>query len=79
MITIYLYSNLLTISKRLAFRGDKQAEIDRRVKADLQDFHNAEVLADRIVYNNLSYEIDEVVSGVDYWYKKILKERQNEE
>lgn len=78
VITIYLYSNLSTISRRLAFRGDKQAEIDRRVKADLQDFHNAEVLADRIVYNNLSDEIDDVVSSVDYWYRKILKERQNE-
>ena len=79
MVTIYLYSNLSTISRRLAFRGDKQEEIDRRVKSDLQDFHDAEMLADRIVYNNLSDEIDDVVSGVNYWYKKILKERHNEE
>lgn len=79
VVTIYLYSNLSTISRRLAFRGDKESEIDRRIKADLQDFHNADILADRIVYNNLSDEIDDVVSSVDYWYRKILKERQNEE
>lgn len=78
VITIYLYSNLSTISRRLTFRGDKEAEIDRRVKADLQDFHDTEMLADRIVYNNLSDEIDDVVESVDYWYKRILKERQNE-
>ena len=36
------------------------------------------MLADRIVYNNLSDDIEDVIHNVDYWYKKILKEKADE-
>lgn len=75
---IYLYSNLPTIGRRLVLRGDAQSEIDRRIKADIEDFKYADRLANRIVYNNLQDDINDVVSSVDYWYKKMLKEKSNE-
>lgn len=77
MVVIYLYSNLNTIKQRLSIRGDNQKEVERRMKADIKDFNGAEMLADRIVYNNLSDDIESVVENVDYWYKKILKEKSN--
>ena len=39
---------------------------------------DAEMLADRIVYNNLNDNIDNVVENVLYWYEKILRSRQDE-
>ena len=78
MAVIYLYSNLNTIKQRLSIRGDNQKEVERRMKADIKDFNGAEMLADRIVYNNLSDDIEDVISNVDYWYKKILKEKADE-
>ena len=61
----------------MSIRGDNQKEVERRMKADIKDFNGAEMLADRIVYNNLSDDIESVVENVDYWYKKILKEKSN--
>ena len=78
MVVIYIYSNLNTIKYRLSIRGDNQKEIERRMKADIKDFNGAEMLADRIVYNNLSDDIENVISNVDYWYRKILKEKADE-
>ena len=77
-IVIYLYSNLNTIKHRLKFRGDDEKEVERRISSDIKDFKNAEMLADRIVYNNLNDNIDNVVENVLYWYEKILKEKRNE-
>lgn len=78
MVVIYLYSNLNTIKQRLSIRGDNPKEVERRIEADVKDFSGAEMLADRIVYNNLSDDIEDVISNVDYWYKKILKEKADE-
>lgn len=78
MVVIYLYSNLNTIKQRLSIRGDNQKEVERRIEADIKDFKDVDTLADRIVYNNLSDDIESVVENVDYWYKKILKEKSNE-
>lgn len=78
IINIYLYSNLKSIQHRLELRGDKKDEIERRISTDSKDFKNAEMLADRIVYNNLNDNINNVVGNVAYWYEKILKEKQNE-
>ena len=78
MVVIYLYSNLNTIKQRLSIRGDNPKEVERRMKADVKDFNGAEMLADRIVYNNLSDDIEDAISNVDYWYKKILKEKADE-
>ena len=78
MVVIYLYSNLNTIKQRLSIRGDNPKEVERRMKADIKDFNGAEMLADRIVYNNLSDDIEDVVENVLYWYEKILRSRQDE-
>ncbi len=78
LIAVYLYSNLKTIRHRLEFRGDDLKEVERRISSDIKDFKDAEMLADRIVYNNLNDNIDSVVENIVYWYKKILKERRNE-
>lgn len=77
-ITIYLYSNLNTIKNRLEFRGDDEKEVERRIYSDIKDFKDAEMLADRIVYNNLNDNIDNVVENVLCWYEKILRSRQDE-
>ena len=78
MVVIYIYSNLNTIKYRLSIRGDNLKEVERRMKADINDFNGAEMLVDRIVYNNLSDDIEDVVSNIDYWYRKILKEKADE-
>ena len=77
-IVIYLYSNLNTIKYRLKFRGDDEKEVERRISSDIKDFKDAEMLADRIVYNNLNDNIDNVVENVLCWYEKILRSRQDE-
>ena len=77
-IAIYLYSNLNTIKHRLKFRGDDLKEVERRISSDIKDFKDAEMLADRIVYNNLNDNIDNVVENVLCWYEKILRSRQDE-
>ena len=78
LIVVYLYSNLNTIKHRLKFRGDDLKEVERRISSDIKDFKDAEMLADRIVYNNLNDNIDNVVENVLYWYEKILRSRQDE-
>ena len=78
LIVVYLYSNLKTIRHRLKFRGDDEKEVERRISSDIKDFKDAEMLADRIIYNNLNDNIDSVVKNIVYWYKKILKEKRNE-
>ena len=78
LIVVYLYSNLKTIRHRLKFRGDDLKEVERRISSDIKDFKDAEMLADRIVYNNLNDNIDNVVENVLCWYEKILRSRQDE-
>ena len=70
---IYLYVNIASTNKRLAVRGDKKEEIERRIKADLKDFKDAENLANRIIYNNLDDNIDNVVDSVLFHYRKASK------
>lgn len=57
----------------MAVRGDKKEEIERRIKADLKDFKDAENLADRIIYNNFDDNIDNVVDSVLFHYRKASK------
>ena len=61
---IYLYSNHKTILKRLKSRKDKNDSIERRMKADDNDFANATTLANKIVYNNTSDSISSVVNKI---------------
>ena len=70
---IYLYSNISTINKRLAVRGDKKEEAERRIKTDISDFKDAESLANRIIYNNFDENIDDVVNSVLFHYRKAYK------
>ena len=61
---IYLYANHKTILKRLKARKDKNDSIERRMKADDNDFANATNLANKIVYNNLSDKLADVVDKI---------------
>ena len=61
---IYLYSNRATILKRLKARKDKNDSIERRMKADDEDFANATSLATKIVYNNESDSLPIVVDKI---------------
>lgn len=61
---IYLYANNETIKKRLKKRKDDVNEAERRIKADNLDFKGADLLADKIVYNNDGTDIDEVIKKI---------------
>lgn len=62
--SIYIYANLNTIKERLNQRGDSKAEIDRRIQSDIKDFKNIPYEVDKIVYNNLNNNLDDVVDNV---------------
>lgn len=61
---IYLYSNHNTILKRLKSRKDNNDSIERRMKADDEDFANAISIANKIVYNNASDSLSDVVDRI---------------
>jgi guanylate kinase len=62
--SIYIYSNLSTIRKRLIERGDDKAEAERRVQHDIIDFKGIENEVDFIVYNNYDSDINSVVNTI---------------
>mgnify|MGYP000603770776 CR=1 FL=1 len=64
---IYIYANQITIKNRLLKRGDNKDEADRRLKSDNVDFRGAEMLANRIIYNNEGKELSDVVNEVLKW------------
>lgn len=72
-IVIYIYSNLDTIKHRLKLRKDDEEEAKRRIASDIVDFHNVDMLANRIVYNNMNDNIDDVVNKILDYYKKACK------
>lgn len=61
---IYIYANNSTIKERLAKRGDKKEEADRRVKQDNIDFKGIENMVDKIIYNNSGKDINDVVQAI---------------
>ena len=73
-VAIYIYANNKTIRSRLSNRGDKKEEADRRIKQDNKDFKDAEILADRIFYNNKDKDIGDLVDEIC----KYLKTREEE-
>lgn len=77
-VVIYVYSNIDTIRKRLALRGDDKNECERRIKADNVDFKDADMLSERIIYNNFNDDIETVTSNINFYYKKIFKEKFDE-
>lgn len=68
--SIYIYSNNQTIRKRLQKRGDKKEEIERRIKADNEDFKGVENLVSRIFYNNSDKKLDELVKEIVAYMEK---------
>ena len=73
MKIIYVYSNLSTIKKRRLFyrKDDNKDEIERRINSDNIDFKNADILADKIVYNNDENDLYEVIEKIISLYKKM--------
>ena len=71
---IWVYANNNTIEKRLENRvknGTAIAkECERRMSKDYMDFKSADSLADKIVYNNDGYNLDEVVEKVLMYYRE---------
>ena len=64
LTAIYVYANNTTIKKRLSKRGDNKEEALRRIVQDNDDFKGAEMLADKIVYNNDGTDISDVVDKI---------------
>lgn len=62
--SIYVYSNIETIKNRLKKRGDKKEEAERRIEHDLIDFKGLENEVDKIVYNNMGDDINDVVQKI---------------
>ena len=62
--SIYVYSNVDTIKKRLMARGDNKDEAERRVAHDIKDFKGIENEVDYIVYNNDGFDINLVVEEI---------------
>lgn len=60
MKVFYIYSNLNTIKDRSSKRPDNSGDIKRRIEKDKEDFKNWENEVDKIVYNNLDTNIDDV-------------------
>ena len=72
-VIIYLYSNIDTIKKRLYMRNDNNDKAEDRIKRDAKDFKYADLLANKIVYNNDGANINEVVDNVITQYRKVLE------
>nr|DAF44844.1 MAG TPA: Guanylate kinase [Siphoviridae sp. ctCIv11] len=73
-VVIYLYSNIDTIRKRLSKRNDNKDKAEDRIKRDAKDFKYADLLANKIVYNNDGTSVNEVVDSVINQYRKVLEE-----
>lgn len=62
--SIYIYANNKTIKNRLMKRGDNKEEADRRLKQDNLDFKGIEYIVDKIIYNNETDTIEDVVPKI---------------
>lgn len=71
---IYLYANDSTIKERLGKRGDNHEEVKRRMDSDREDFSGIENEVDKIVYNNVGYDIKEIADKIE----KIVKDNDRE-
>ena len=69
--SIYVYANNTTIKKRLMLRGDNKEEAKRRLEHDNVDFKGAEMLADKIVYNNDGTDINDVTNKILEFVKEV--------
>ncbi len=73
IFVIYLFSNDKTVIKRQKMRCDDQKEAKRRFDADKIDFKGFELVADKIVYNNVGSDIDQVVEKIITLIKENVK------
>ena len=62
--SIYIYANNSTIKERLINRGDDPKEAQRRLEHDNLDFKGIETEVDKIVYNNKSSDVNDVVNKI---------------
>lgn len=62
---LYIYANNKTVKNRASKRGDNTKEIERRIKADNEDFKGVESLADKIVYNNDCDDLNMVLEKIN--------------
>lgn len=62
--SVYVYANQTTIKHRLAKRGDKREEAERRLKQDNSDFKGVEHIVDKIIYNNETDSLEDVVPKI---------------
>lgn len=69
---IYLYSNLSTIKNRLKARNDSNDKAEDRIQRDSKDFKDAEVLANKIVYNNDEMDVENAAELVALQYRKAI-------
>lgn len=62
--SIYVYSNIETIKNRSKKRGDKKEEAERRIEHDLIDFEGLENEVDKVIYNNMCDDINDVIQQI---------------
>lgn len=74
MKVIWIYANQKTIDRRMDERVKRgqanPSENERRQIKDHKDFKVADCLADKIVYNNYDYDLDEVIQKVLGYYRE---------
>ena len=74
-VVIYLYANLDTIKKRLKKSNDTNDKMEDRIQRDAKDFKAADMIADKIVYNNCEMNINNVVDDILSKYRKARDEK----
>lgn len=68
---VYIYANNRTIAQRLKNRKDNSDEAQRRMKADTEDFHGFENVANKIFYNNIGANIQEIADKIEKYVKGV--------
>lgn len=71
-VVVYLRVGFLTIMNRLQARNDINDKVIDRVRRDEHDFSAAELLADKVVYNNNDRNIEDVVETIVSQYREAV-------
>lgn len=74
MKVVWVYANHSTIKKRLDARISRgiatKEECERRTMKDDKDFNIADVLANRIIYNNYGRNLNDVIAEILNYYRE---------
>ena len=62
--SVYIYANSSAIQKRLMKRGDDKEEAKRRMAQDAIDFKDIERKVDKIFYNNMNSNIEDIIDKI---------------